>query len=79
MSGLYYGVGVALDAEGEVDRVWIGKFDVVQRSGNAYIDESWRVTRVEERPIWLLLSARRRPERERGLRSAPRWNPLRGC
>ena len=50
MSGMYYGVGVSKDAVGEIDHVWIGKFDAVQRAANAYMDESWSIARGEETP-----------------------------
>ncbi|MBX9655597.1 lactate racemase domain-containing protein [bacterium] len=50
MSGLFYGVGVSRDAVGQVDHVWLGKFDSVQRAANLHLDHTWTINRAEESP-----------------------------
>jgi hypothetical protein len=50
LAGLFYGMAVALDAEGQVDRIWLGRIDRVQTLANAYIDEAWTVDEPETAP-----------------------------
>jgi nickel-dependent lactate racemase len=50
MSGLFYGVGVSMDAVGKVDHVWLGKFDSVQQAANHHLDESWTISRADDSP-----------------------------
>lgn len=50
MSGLFYGVSVSIDAAGELEHVWLGKFDSVQRASDHHLDQAWTVNRSEDMP-----------------------------
>lgn len=41
LTGLYYGMAVALDAQGSIERCWLGRFDAVEQVSANYADENW--------------------------------------
>jgi nickel-dependent lactate racemase len=43
LAGLFYSIGVCVGADGAPDRVWVGRYDAVEREGDQYVDEHWRV------------------------------------
>lgn len=54
--GAFYSVNVALDRDGEVDRVWIGKMDAVQKAGDEYCRQHWTLDAAVE-PVDLVVAA----------------------
>lgn len=50
LAGLFYGMAVALDADGRVDRIWLGRIDSVQALADAYVDDVWTVDEPQAAP-----------------------------
>jgi hypothetical protein len=48
LAGLFYGLCVALNAEGGIARVWLGRFDAVQMEADRFQNERWSVENAND-------------------------------
>lgn len=47
LAGLFFGVGVVLGGDGEIDQVWAGHFAAVEKAGEAYLERAWSPAETE--------------------------------
>ena len=60
LAGLFYGVNVALDRDGEIEDLWMGAASEVQQAGDAYSMSRWTFDRGAEPPELVVASVAHR-------------------
>lgn len=62
LMGLFYGVGVAIDRDNDIEAIWFGQFQSVQHTANLHASDHWTIPQPPQSPALVVATVGRSDE-----------------